>query len=162
MTKRETGIKAKRRRDGGGRVSATCVGHDRGPWEKACGRLGFAGSAGRGAVLEVKGGERGDAWGRRSARSAVVRTRRCTRRQRLQQPWLRSQLRAVHICRLHIRPTGEKRTDFTDTSPHGRADGHTPTHTQTDRHRDRHKHRHTWEENVSNCIGLHVISPVQE
>lgn len=71
MTKRETGIKAKRRRDGGGRVSATCVGHDRGPWEKACGRLGFAGSPVRGALLEVKGGERGDAWGRCSAHSAV-------------------------------------------------------------------------------------------
>lgn len=53
--------------------------------------------------------------GDRRARAAL--THRCRRRQRRRQLWPRSQWRAGRICRLHIRPTGEKRTDFTDTSP---------------------------------------------
>lgn len=81
-----------------------------------------------------------------------VRTRRCKRRQRLQQPWLRLQQQAVHICRLHIRPTGEKRTDFTATSPPGSTDEHTPTHT-------RHKHRHTHGKRMFQTASVYMLLP---
>lgn len=99
------------------------------------------------ALLERVRAGKGVAQGS-GARPPSAPTRRCKRLQRRQRRWLRSQWRAVHICRLRTHPTGEKRTHFTDTSPPGgQVNTHPPTHRQTGR-RDRHGHRHTRGERV--------------
>lgn len=99
------------------------------------------------ALLERVRAGKGVAQGS-GARPPSAPTRRCKRLQRRQRRWLRSQWRAVHICRLRTHPTGEKKTHFTDTSPPGgQVNTHPPTRRQTGR-RDRHGHRHTRGERV--------------
>lgn len=72
MSKREAGIKAKSTRERGeDSKPCVCVGHDRGHWEKACGKLRFTCSSGARCRFGSKGRRKGDAWGPRCAHSDV-------------------------------------------------------------------------------------------